>query len=151
MNEWLSQQQGSVSKADIQKFLKENRVQIVEVVKGGFDDGEVASWWNDEGGANEEKPFDELTESEKRNARERYKDEVDDYSDNTTKFSNYQLAGEKENYKEVLVTMPKKVGKGFVERNEDGTYSIRKVDGTLTSKRWSDLEVDDYDPREVAS
>ena len=41
--EWLSQQQGSVSKADIQKFLKENRVQIVEVVKGGFDDGEVAS------------------------------------------------------------------------------------------------------------
>ena len=34
MNEWLSQQQGSVSKADIQKFLKENWVQIVEVVKG---------------------------------------------------------------------------------------------------------------------
>ena len=31
---WLSQQQGSVSKADIQKCLKENRVQIVEVVKG---------------------------------------------------------------------------------------------------------------------
>ena len=61
LNEWLSQQQGSVSKADIQKFLKENRVQIAEVVKGGFDDGEVASWWNDEGGANEEKPFDELT------------------------------------------------------------------------------------------
>ena len=33
LQEWLSQQQGSVSKADIQKYLKENRVQIVEVVK----------------------------------------------------------------------------------------------------------------------
>ena len=32
-SDWLAQQQGSVSKADIQKYLKENRVQIVEVVK----------------------------------------------------------------------------------------------------------------------
>ena len=29
LNEWLSQQQGSVSKADIQKFLKENTIAIV--------------------------------------------------------------------------------------------------------------------------
>ena len=34
LNEWLSQQQCSVSKADIQKYLKVNRGQIVEVVKG---------------------------------------------------------------------------------------------------------------------
>ena len=34
LQEWLSQQQGSVSKADIQKFLKDNRIEIVEVVKG---------------------------------------------------------------------------------------------------------------------
>ena len=30
LQEWLSQQQGSVSKADIQKFLKENRIEVVE-------------------------------------------------------------------------------------------------------------------------
>ena len=34
LNEWLAQQQGSVSKADIQKYLKDNRIQVVEVVKG---------------------------------------------------------------------------------------------------------------------
>ena len=33
-SEWESQQQGSVSKADIQKFLKDNRIEVVEVVKG---------------------------------------------------------------------------------------------------------------------
>lgn len=106
LTEWLSQQQGSVSKADIQKYLKDNRIEIVEVVKGGFDDGEVSSWWNDEGGANEEVPFEELSEPEKQNARDRYKDEVDDFSEGTTKFEKYQLEGEKENYKEVLVTLP---------------------------------------------
>ena len=36
--------------------------------------------------------------------------------------------------------MPKKVGKGTVEQNEDGTFSIRKTDGTLTSKKWSSFE-----------
>lgn len=30
----MAQQQGSVSKADIQKYLKDNRIQVVEVVKG---------------------------------------------------------------------------------------------------------------------
>lgn len=57
--DWLSQQQGSVSKSDIQQYLKDNRVSVVEVVKEG-----------------------------------------------ETKFSKYQLEGEKSNYKEVLVTMP---------------------------------------------
>jgi hypothetical protein len=33
LTEWLGQQQGSVSKADIQKFLKDNRIEVVEVVK----------------------------------------------------------------------------------------------------------------------
>ena len=44
MNEWLSQQQGSVSKADIQKFLKENRIEVVEVVKNSENIGAI---WND--------------------------------------------------------------------------------------------------------
>ena len=32
LNEWLNQQQGSVSKADIQQFLKDNRIEIKEIV-----------------------------------------------------------------------------------------------------------------------
>ncbi|MFZ4856129.1 MAG: PLxRFG domain-containing protein [Desulfuromonadaceae bacterium] len=40
---------------------------------------EVAAWWNDEGGANEETPYYELTPAERRDADERYQDEVGDY------------------------------------------------------------------------
>ena len=37
LTDWLNKQQGSVSKSDIQKFLKENRIEIKEVQKGdGF-------------------------------------------------------------------------------------------------------------------
>ena len=74
----LTQQQGSVSKADIQKYLKDNRIQVVEVVKGT----DVMP-----SGVTEEGEFD--------------------YS-GTTKHSKWQLEGQKENYKEVLVTMPEK-------------------------------------------
>ena len=34
LKDWLAQQQGSVSKADIQQYLKDNRIQVVEVQKG---------------------------------------------------------------------------------------------------------------------
>ena len=34
LQEWLSQQQGSVSKADIQKYLKDNRIQVAVIVTG---------------------------------------------------------------------------------------------------------------------
>lgn len=64
LTDWLNSQTGSVSKKDIQNFLKENRISIVEVDKS--------------------------------------KD---------VKFEQYQLEGEKENYKEVLVTLPSKKGK----------------------------------------
>jgi hypothetical protein len=37
LTDWLNQQQGSVSKADIQQYLKDNRIEVVEVVKGGID------------------------------------------------------------------------------------------------------------------
>ena len=33
LKDWLAQQQGSVSKADIQQYLKDNRISVVEVVK----------------------------------------------------------------------------------------------------------------------
>ena len=40
------------------------------------------------------------------------------HGNDQTKFSQYQLAGEKENYKEVLVTMPKKVGENRQTRKQ---------------------------------
>jgi hypothetical protein len=33
LTDWLNSQEGSVSKADIQQYLKDNRIEVVEVVK----------------------------------------------------------------------------------------------------------------------
>jgi hypothetical protein len=127
LQEWLSQQQGSVSKADIQKFLKENRIQVVEVVKGedlpnyyldkeppselgatrvdllgdlsragNLDNPRFRDYLNNKYGRKGNKIYDWLVENSKVQGK---------YSKDT-KFSEYQLEGQKENYKEVLVTMP---------------------------------------------
>ena len=70
---WLESKnpQEQVSKQDILDFMKNNRIQLVEVVKEGIADGDIASW----GGTQ-------------------------------AQFHEYQLEGEKSNYKEVLVTLP---------------------------------------------
>jgi N12 class adenine-specific DNA methylase len=125
LTEWLSQQQGSVSKADIQQFLKDNRIQVVEVVKGEGGNWEGDDLIDDNGETvanlieNEDGTWSFLSNfsdgSDYFESRERAKlaaeqETVKDiYRDNSTKFSQYQLEGEKENYKEVLVTMPSKV------------------------------------------
>ena len=119
LNEWLSQQQGSVSKADIQKYLKENRVQIVEVVKG-----------NELGEQDYQQQLDELYAEQKRIELEAkpYTDKGEDapqelidrntdvgdkidalkkrFYEKPTKHDRYQLEGDKSNYREILVTMP---------------------------------------------
>ena len=41
LKDWLSNQQGSVSKSDIQQYLKDNRIEIVEVTKTYFDEKKV--------------------------------------------------------------------------------------------------------------
>ena len=128
LNEWLSQQKGQVSKKDIQDYLKENRVQIVEVVKGNdekaFTDKKIKDavytdskeWvelgngiktkadiggfvWLDMNGIKERLPYTQA---------ENYIHEGLKTTHTETKFGQYQLEGEKENYKEVLVTMPSK-------------------------------------------
>ena len=141
MNEWLSQQQGSVSKADIQKFLKENRIEVVEVVKGEDKIGKITRGGWQEGRLNfqgkktykqgdytiEPIPFGggwQLifedgsdfgrkigTYTELNEAKDAANEENLRLIGATTgtKFSQYQLAGEKGNYKEVLVTMPSRV------------------------------------------
>jgi len=119
LTEWLSQQQGSVSKADIQQYLKDNRISVVEVVKG---DRKSLNKNNYTANKNEEGDYDVYFEGSyigsfedvksENEAIESAIDSIDsDYLENTdeiTKFSQYQVEGDKENYKEVLVTMPSK-------------------------------------------
>lgn len=45
------------------------------------DEGNAEAWWNDEGGANEQAPFDQLSTAGRRDAIARYADEVGQYED----------------------------------------------------------------------
>jgi hypothetical protein len=139
LNEWLSQQQGSVSKSDIQKYLKDNRIEVVEVVKGDSADSYTME------------DYEKFPQEVKDIADEVGEDGMEFYTrlkeigydvdldidgsvlsfnkkgeenkfDKATKFSQYQLEGEKENYKEVLVTMPPKKREGI-------KYEVRELNG----------------------
>ena len=156
LTDWLSQQEGSVSKNDILNYLKDNRINIVEVVKSdntksdelkkfdeiintlnsrgynisvddygtsemnvrGVDDGTTFLEEGNGGFTNEElvndgytlkETHDEdvklLEKAQKEANRIRNLQQKDDNLQGT-KFYQYQLEGEKSNYKEVLVTLP---------------------------------------------
>jgi ParB-like chromosome segregation protein Spo0J/uncharacterized coiled-coil protein SlyX len=143
--DWLSQQQGSVSKADIQKFLKDNRINIVEVVKGGDikgrlkkiadkhnlrldfgQEGELDIVNNEDGELyrrGDVKTLRDVAQLVQLNLMSEEKalaiKEIFDLNEpyayesvpNEVKFGNYQLEGEKENYKEILVTLPSREDK----------------------------------------
>jgi hypothetical protein len=159
LKDWLAQQEGSVSKADIQQYLKDNRISVVEVVmeekskpkqlkrfdeiisilnsRGydievedyassemsirGVDDGTTFLEDRNGGFTNEELIRDGYTlkethnedvklleEATKEAAKIRNLQQKEDNLQGGTKFSEYQLEGQKEGYKEVLVTMPSK-------------------------------------------
>ena len=95
LQDWLGTKQGSISKQEIMDWLKDNRVEIREVVKGGLDG-------------------------------------------NYTKYSQYQLEGEKENYKELLVTLPIKLsipdGKYIVYADKGPAQAREYIKGFETDK-----------------
>ena len=110
--EQFLQEQGDnkITKQDILDYMKENRIEVVEVVKLDkplssdkfdidFRNGEFVVTRN----GVDEKTF----ESDARANDYIAQQEILDKS-GITKFSQYQLEGEKENYKEVLVTLPVK-------------------------------------------
>lgn len=107
VDEWLDGQQ-SVTREQLADYVRANEVQVEEVTLGGQGSADVESWWNDEGGANEETPFNELSESDQADAMERYREEVMDYEDGAPKFAQYQLPGG-QNYRELLLTLPRDV------------------------------------------
>ena len=85
-----------VKKSELQDFMRDNRIEVVEVVKGGdASEAEIDAFLEDEVGEG-------YTREE---AREYLSN---DETNEQTKYHQYQLDGARENYKEVLVTMPKK-------------------------------------------
>ena len=114
LEEWLKQQ-GKVTKSDILDYLKNNRVQLVEVVKGGEN---LMNASNKEEALAALDAGYTLTDSEglaiirekieRGYANINYPLEVNDFKSDT-KFSQYQLEGQKENYKEIMIVLPREV------------------------------------------
>ena len=160
----------SISKTDIQAYLKENRIQIVEVVKGDRTttltkedfkptDNEVGIVSQGNGytieksdNLNRSNPFDLYYEGEYIQENKSIDDAIDRAirdsrnrkatADSGVKFQQYQLEGEKENYKEVLVLLPFK-NRLFTERDElskkqreafnSGNYELaNKIDNEIS-------------------
>lgn len=94
-----------ITKQELLDHVTENGTKVNVVVKGRTDDHQIAAWWNDEGGANEETPWDELTSHEQSQARGEYQLSVGDYEEGATKYSQYTLSGGS-NYQERLLTLP---------------------------------------------
>jgi hypothetical protein len=150
--DWLSQQQGSLSKQEIKNWLQGNQIEINEIVKGKviLDINDRKLWkyqsigdgiWNfnfkdgwfqidaSEGngyaklnirtdkGTNEIGvfgPYEDRSEILDGVLEDGYFDSYTEEEDDSsaTKFSNYQLEGEKEDYAEILVTLPINKRKG---------------------------------------
>lgn len=190
IGEWLREQK-NVSKEQILDYLKENRVELVEVVKEAKDEGlvdtenplpHIQERLDELNEALEDKErwerqieeaYSEWYKIDLREREEQLNKKLEEWEDNygsednvrseieqiyqdpdnfkpliegDTKFSDYQLPGEKENYREVLVTLPSKmrynesdlrygnkltktINGNYVILGEDGT----KVDGTIIS------------------
>ena len=134
LTEWLNSQTGSVSKADIQAYLKDNRISVVEVVKGSYS-----------------KQVDELYKKlEAKNKGREFDDwDVKDQDEwmakrgepQETKFSQYQLEGEKENYKEVLVTLPQSRQQKEINRLAE-KYGVENTYTALRQSKATDSELE---------
>ena len=113
-----------VKKSELQAFMKDNRIEVVEVVKGDtqqlnekIKDAVYSNDWIDLGSGVRAKgdvggfSIVEINGNKKRistiEAENLIHEELNTDS-NKPKFNQYQLEGDKENYKEVLVTMPEK-------------------------------------------
>jgi hypothetical protein len=169
LSDWLNSQEGKVSKTDIRSYLKDNRISVVEVVKGepigsikkvsdlpetfiaeGFEFSKFEGKWvrQREGGSVGEFITDER-------ALKHYNDEQGYASGDEkslTKFSQYQLEGEKENYKEILVTLPSKEvsysAYKFDSNNDSGLGAV-EGDWIIKNNRGEDVSFVEADYAET--
>lgn len=160
--DFINSKEGTISKAEIKEYLDNNRIEIIEVAKQ--DNAESYSMDRYEDFPQEVQDIvDEVGEDENEFA-ERLKAigyEVDVDMDGSilsfnkkgeenkfekaTKFSQYQLEGESENYKEILVTLPvenkNKYNKANKEREE--------IFAEWNKKGWTILDARQKDPKSV--
>jgi hypothetical protein len=169
LSDWLSEQEGSLTKENIKNWLQDNQIEINEIIKGDPDFNNKSLWkysaigdgkWTyklkgrsvlfqidasegdnnarlyvvDSGGANEiglinYSDRDQILDMAlERNTFESY---IDDYDLNTTKYSKYTLEGEKEDYKEILITYPTPPKDLTFEKWNTNRISWGEKEGTL--------------------
>jgi hypothetical protein len=157
LNEYLVAQKGPVAKEDVLKQLKENPVNIGEVVKGGIKEVKPTSWYENqirmtERAAQRAQAMDLPDEAERlfREA-ENLTLEMEKASGLgvtdpglSPKFANYATPGGK-NYREVLMTLPsKKKGIGDLMEGEtliDALERGQKENPVFKSSHWSEPNV----------
>ena len=155
-----------VSKSEIQQWMKDNRIEIVEVVRGdgGFKmTQERLDEFNQLLQDEDILGFDRISQARAaiRDSKDwaknfdvegnerlvelgnEYHKENESYKNNETKFSQYQLEGEKENYKEVLVTMP--VAKSKQEYIVEQDYRTPNTFYAVNQKTGVKLKFGSYD------
>jgi hypothetical protein len=106
--EWLQEQDGKVTKQEIQDFIEANQVQVEEVEIGSPSEGDIQALMEDELGENfsREEAIEYLKNDE-----------------GQAKYGDYTVKGEAENYRELLLTMPNKLPSNLeVRKWEDGFY-----------------------------
>lgn len=123
LNDWLAEKgQQAVTKQEIKTFLKDNRISVVEVVKGNNITGKTQAEIEEEFGKrglsigvdmsgeiiveDEDGEIVEDIPGDLKPLLEDYavKTNPDEYS--VTKYHQYQLPGEAKNYREILITLP---------------------------------------------
>jgi len=126
LTDWLGKQEGSVSKADIQKYLKDNRIEVVEVdnsTKGsnrfvlldneGYsvhgESVEVNGSPNNFFADYNDNEINDFVFKDGRYVSESTGFELEPSDDNNDglKYGEIQLGGKSDNYKEILITLPK--------------------------------------------
>jgi len=118
---WLGEQKGKVKKADVQQYLDAHKTELKDVTKGGlgYDDRALRAAVDDHVEEmlrdHEEEEGRPATVAERAQIRQSAEDTVRENPEEfgikedeaSTKYSSYQLPGG-ENYREHLITMPKK-------------------------------------------
>jgi len=134
-----------ISKKELLDFMKNNRIEVVEVVLGvvkvkesdlELTERPILGGWSVTLKSNGKK-IDIVGKEEASNLEEAKRvAALRSFSEDTTKFSDKQLEGEKENYKEVLVTLPRKsnlddisdklFSKKYTELNASERVSVKR-------------------------
>jgi hypothetical protein len=174
LSDWLSQQEGSLTKENIKNWLQGNQIEINEIVKGEPNIQDKSLWkfeprgdgqWTfnfGKGGyfkidASEGDNFARLYVQGPGVAQSNYENEIasfeytdrgdvldmalekgyfDDYLESlsgmsSTKYSKYTLDGEKEDYKEILITYPTPPANLSFEKWNENRKSWGEEEGTL--------------------